>query len=83
MMNSKKFDTLDALTEYIDKYNPEFQIRDHEIEKDWTPIIYAAPNNKEYKIYKTDQGFMSYKFLTVRYFTSLQEIKSFIDKNNK
>lgn len=78
----KKFDNIDELIEYIDKNNPEFTIRDHEIDKDWTPITYAAPNNKEYKIYKTNQGYMSYKLLNVKYFESLSSLQTFLDKNN-
>jgi hypothetical protein len=45
-------------------------------------MIYDAPNGKSYTIYKTDRWYMSYKLLNVRYYSSLQDIESYINKNN-
>lgn len=83
MTNKKEFSTRDALLSFIDKNNPPIEVWDHEVDTDWEPIIYAATNSKEYKIYKTDKGFMSYKLVKVRYFSTQEEIIAYIEKNNK
>lgn len=83
MTKKRQFDTRDALINYLDLNNPAIEIRDHEVNADIEPIIYAAPNNKEYKIYSTDKGYMSYNLIKVKYFTSLDEIKAYIDRNNR
>jgi hypothetical protein len=82
-LTAKYFSDIDSLRHYIDVRNPAPLVWNHDVDTDFDPIIYAAPNEKEYKIYKTDQGYMSYKLVKVRYFSSLEEIQSFIDKNNK
>jgi hypothetical protein len=79
---AKYFDSLQNIKTYIDLRNPAKEIWKHTIDTTFIPLIYAAPNGKEYKIYKTDRWYMSYKLMKVRYFTSLSEIKSYIDKNN-
>lgn len=44
---------------------------------------HIAPNGKEYKLYKTiDWRYSSHNFIIKKYFTSLSEMKSYIDKNN-
>ncbi|MEI8091409.1 MAG: hypothetical protein WCG98_04140 [bacterium] len=43
------------MTSYIDSKNPAKDIWDHKVDKNFTPITYLAPNNKEYKIYGTDR----------------------------
>lgn len=83
MSSVKKFDTKEVLLDYIDKYNPEFPVWDHQVDTSRTPVTYAAPNNKEYKIYKTDKWYMSYSLVGIKYFDSEDEIIEYIDKNNK
>lgn len=51
----KYFDSLDGIIRYIDLKNPPKDIRKHTVDTSFTPITYAAPNGKEYKIYKTDR----------------------------
>jgi len=82
-IKAKNFENKDDLYAFIDTNNPIEEIRDHEVDKDFDPEIYTAPNDKEYKIYWTDQGFMSYKLMKVQYFDTLEEIKAYIDKNNR
>jgi hypothetical protein len=45
-------------------------------------VTHTAPNGKVYKIYNTDRGYMSYKFLSVKYFGSLTELTGYIDRYN-
>jgi hypothetical protein len=52
------------------------------VDAEFEPVIHIAPNGKDYKIYKTNRGYMSYKLLKVQYFGSLEELKSYIDRNN-
>ena len=82
MTSLKKFDNKQVLLDYIDKYNPDFPVWDHKVDTSRTPITYAAPNSKEYKIYKTDKGYMSYSLVNIKYFESEDEIISYIDENN-
>ena len=79
---AKHFNSISALRGYIDGKNPPPQIRSHQVDTSFTPQIYTAPNTKEYTIYKTDRWYMSYKLLTVRYFSSLTELQSYISRNN-
>ncbi|MEI6425959.1 MAG: hypothetical protein WCO66_01260 [Candidatus Absconditabacteria bacterium] len=79
----KYFDTREGLINQIDKYNPEFPVRDHIVDTTRTPVTYAAANGKEYKIYKTNNGYMSYKLVNIKYFESKDAIIAYIDKNNK
>ncbi len=83
MISKKEFWTRDALISFIDKNNPKIEIWDHKVDTTWAPITYAASNSKEYKIYKTDRGFMSYKLVKVQYFSTLEQILEYIEKNNK
>ncbi|AHB41069.1 hypothetical protein P148_SR1C00001G0262 [candidate division SR1 bacterium RAAC1_SR1_1] len=83
MANKKEFSSKDALLYYIDRNNPVIEVWDHEVDTDREPIIYAATNSKEYKIYKTDKGFMSYKLVKIKYFSTQEEIIAYIEKNNK
>ena len=76
------FDSLQGINMYIDLRNPPKEIRTHTVDTAFNPIVYAAPNGKEYKIFKTDRWFMSYKLMKVRYYSTLWELKSYIDKNN-
>jgi hypothetical protein len=70
-ISPKYFDSLQGIKTYIDLRNPAKDIWKHTLDTAFIPIVYAAPNGKEYKIYKTDRGFMSYKLMKVRYFSSL------------
>jgi hypothetical protein len=81
-ISPKYFDSLESIKSYINIKNPAKTIWQHEIDSSFFPIVYAAPNGKEYRIYKTNRWYMSYKLLKVQYFSSLWEIKSYIDKNN-
>lgn len=79
---SKYFDSLQSIKTYIDLRNPAKEIWTHSVDTMFIPIVYAAPNGKEYKIYKTNRWYMSYKLMKVRYYTTLSELKNYIDKNN-
>lgn len=79
----KFYATYEALTKHIDRHNPSQISRDHIIDTSFQPIFHTAPNGKIYKIQKTNKWYMSYTFMVPRYFTTLQEIKNFIDERNK
>jgi len=83
LSSTKYFDTLAWLRAYLNIRNPATAIRDHTLDTSFTAVNYIAPNGKVYKIYKTDKWYMSYKLIKVRYFTTLESIKSFINQNNK
>lgn len=78
----KYFDSLGSIVRYIDSRNPPKDIWKHIIDISFTPIVYAAPNGKEYRIYKTDRWYMSYKLMNVRYYPTLSALKNYIDTNN-
>lgn len=80
--SSKYFDSLQSIIRYVDLRNPPKEIWKHTINTAFTPITYAAPNGKEYKIYRTDRWYMSYKLMKVRYYETLSELKTHISKNN-
>jgi len=77
------FDTIQWLRTYININNPQITIRDHSIDNSFGPINHTAPNWKTYKIYKTNKWYMSYRLIKIRYFTTLESIKTFINQNNK
>lgn len=79
----KYFENIDDLYKLIDANNPIQEIRDHTIDITFIPITYITNNNKEYRIYKTDKGYMSYKLMTIQYFDTLWEIKNYINQHNK
>ncbi len=81
-VGSKYFDNLSTMTYYIDGKNPATDVRDHHVDTTFTPITYLAPNSKEYRIYKTDRWYMSYRLMKVKYFNSLLELEDYINKNN-
>lgn len=83
MTTKKEFSSRDAILYYIDKNNPTIVVWNHKVDTTQNPIIYAATNSKEYKIYKTDKGYMSYKLVKVQYFSTQEEIIAYIEKNNK
>jgi hypothetical protein len=51
----KYFDSLSSIKMFIDLRNPPKDIWKHTIDATFIPIVYAAPNGKEYKTYKTDR----------------------------
>jgi hypothetical protein len=55
MSSKKEFTTRDALLYFIEKNNPSIDVWDHDVDTSREPLIYAATNSKEYKIYKTDK----------------------------
>jgi len=81
-ISPRYFDSLDAIRQYININNPSATIWQHTIDTSFFPIVYAAPNGKEYRILKTSRWFMSYKLMKVQYFSSLWELKGYIDRNN-
>ncbi len=83
LSNTKYFDTLQWLRAYLNINNPATLIRNHILDISFNPINYIAPNWKIYKIYKTDKWYMSYKLIKVKYFSTLDWIKLFINNNNK
>jgi hypothetical protein len=83
LSNTKYFDTLQWLRAYLNINNPATLIRNHILDISFNPINYIAENWKIYKIYKTDKWYMSYKLIKVRYFSTLDWIKLFINNNNK
>ncbi len=82
MLKRKNFDNVEDLFRYIDVNNPEIPIWDHEVDTEFDPVTYAAPNNKEYKIYHTDRWYMSYRLIKIKYFNTLEEIQNYIYQNN-
>ncbi len=78
----KYFDSLASIKMYIDLRNPAKEIWKHILDTTFTPIVFAAPNGREYRIYKTDRWFMSYKLMKVKYYPTLSELKSYINRNN-
>lgn len=79
---SKYFDSFMTMTNYVDSRNPATDVWIHDVDRTFTPITYLAPNSKEYRIYKTDRWYMSYKLMKVRYFNALTELENYINKNN-
>jgi len=81
-MIKKEFTSLAELRNHIDKNNMPNPIWNHLVDTTFSPLVHTAPNAKEYKIYKTNRWFMSYKLLKVQYFGSLAELQSYINRNN-
>ena len=81
-LTAKYFDSLENIIRYIDLRNPAKEIWRHTVNTSFIPIVYAAPNGKEYKIFSTDRWYMSYKLMKVKYYTTLSELKSYINRNN-
>jgi hypothetical protein len=51
----KYFDSMESIVRYIDIKNPAKEIWTHTVDTVFIPIVYAAPNGKEYRIYKTNR----------------------------
>lgn len=82
-IRAKNFENKNDLYSYINKNNPIQDIRNHDVDTEFTPMIFAAPNGKEYKIYHTDRWYMSYKLMKIQYFETLDGIKNYITINNR
>lgn len=84
LSTTKYFASVYDLKSYINSNNPAVNLLswDHTVDAEFTPETYTAPNGKSYVIYHTDKWYMSYKFMSVRYFDDLDKMKLFIDKNN-
>ena len=54
-LTAKYFDSLENIIRYIDLRNPAKEIWRHTVNTSFIPIVYAAPNGKEYKIFSTDR----------------------------
>jgi hypothetical protein len=54
-VGSKYFSDFNTMTAYIDSKNPATDVRDHQVDRTFSPITYLAPNSKEYRIYKTNR----------------------------
>lgn len=53
------------------------------IDTKWISAPYTAPNGKVYNLYRTIDGrYSAYNFIYKRYFSSLTELKQYINKNN-
>lgn len=53
------------------------------IDTKWISAPYTAPNGKIYNLYRTvDWRYSAYNFIYKRYFSSLTELKQYINKNN-
>ena len=83
LTQKKYFSSLAALRAYLDSKNPPQSVRNHTVDASFTPLAYLAPNGKSYTIYKTNNGYMSYKLLKVKYFSTLTGIEAFITANNQ
>ncbi|MEI8091395.1 MAG: hypothetical protein WCG98_04060 [bacterium] len=82
LLKKKYFSKLIDLRKYLDGKNPPFQVWSHTVDNTFSPLTYTAPNGKVYTIYKTNRGYMSYKLLNIKYYTTLDAIKAYINKNN-
>jgi hypothetical protein len=77
----RNFTTIDTLRQHLTAKNPLATLRTHnniEREEKYNATI---SYKKEFTIYKTDKGRMSYSTPTGRYFSTAQELKTYIDKN--
>ncbi len=88
MLHKKYFDTRDQIIEHIVINNPS-STWDHNIDTSFTPIVFVAPNEKSYTIFKTastgnnPNKYSSFMFVTPKYFSSLESAKNHINSNNK
>ena len=84
----KYFDTREQLIDYISANNP-IKSWDHEIDTDFDEVEYTAPNGKKYTIFKTSDAwnngnmYSSYRFVTPKYFPTIQRVKDHIVNQNK
>lgn len=85
LATTKYFASVYDLKSYINSNNPAVNLLtwDHTVDTEFSPVTYTAPNGKSYVIYHTDKWYTSYKFMSVKYFETLEELELHIDKNNK
>ena len=85
---NKYFSTLSALYEYIDANNKTgtswgTTAKYTNIDQSRSTAAYKAPNGKSYSLLKLINGrYGSYTFQTAKTFTTLKELKAYINKNN-
>ena len=80
--SAKYFDSMESIIRYVDLRNPPKEIWTHTVNTAFTPITFAAPNGREYRIFNTDRWYMSYKLMKVKYYPTLSELKNYINRNN-
>lgn len=86
LVNLKYFDSYNSLKKYIDINNPEDTVWNHTLDTSWDrkQHVHTAPNGKRYEVFRTTKGqYGSYMFVKPKYFNNLDDIKRFIDSNNK
>lgn len=77
---NKCFPVLANMKAYIDANNLAWT---HTVDTSRASQTYQSPSGKTYTIQKTTSSkYFSYRFISPKYFNSLAEIKSYIDKNN-
>jgi len=66
-----------------DSKDEDKPVENTEIDSSRRSAPHTAPNGKIYNLYKTiDDRYSSHNFVIKRYFSTLQEMKNHIDKNN-
>jgi len=81
------FATLDSMRKYIDAKNPgncniNFYSWDYETYNNSDVNRHVAPNWKIYYIQSTTNWYTASNFITKKYFTTIQALNAYIDKNN-
>jgi len=77
---NKCFPTLEGIKSYINANN---LARSHTVDTTRKSVTYKAPSGKTYIIQKTtDNRYFSYRFISPKYYNSLQAAKDYINKNN-
>jgi hypothetical protein len=77
------YGSISLLREAIDKANPLANLRPHtkvESEEKYTAKITYS---KEFTLYKTDKGWMTYELPVGKYFITAQELKTYLEQNVK
>jgi hypothetical protein len=78
----KAYKTLAEIKAYIDRNNPSGTLN-YTVDDSWNAPTHITPNGKRYAIYKTTTGKYVARGMTIpKLFTSLQELKNYLDINN-
>lgn len=79
---NKYFSTLNEIQSFIDKNNQKTSIN-YTVDTSRNTSIYTAPNGKIYNIFRTTNGqYWSYNMVIPKLFSTLQDLKNHINKNN-
>lgn len=79
---TKYFSTLTEIKAFIDKNNTKTSLN-YTIDTSRSTAAYTAPNAKVYKLFRTTNGqYGSYNMVIPKLFSTLQELKNHIYKNN-